>query len=261
MNIVIHNQQKSECFAAIFQHIKLMTDNINIVFDQEKMYVQSMDNSRISIFEITIPRTWFDEYTIPGNVSGITIGISSTILFRILNIRDKMQSTHLVYSTLDDSDKLFVHFLSDAKSIFDKHFEIPLMEMESEVMSVPDFEYAAELSVLAPYFANIIGQLKLFGDTLEVQCSEDKIMMSSTTTESGKMSVEIGIDDLTEFAIEEDADLHLSFSLTYLHNICMYNKLAKNIDIKLSNNYPMRVDYDIGEGASIKFYLAPKIED
>jgi len=154
-----------------------------------------------------------------------------------------------------------VDFTSDVKSIFDKHFEIPLIDLESEVMTVPDFDYTAELAIPSPYFASIIGQLKLFGDTLEVQCSETTINLASTTVESGKMSVEIGIDDLVEFSIEEDAALNLSFSLTYLNIICLYNKLARNIEIKFSNNYPLRIDYDVGEGAGIKFYLAPKMED
>jgi len=222
------------------------------------MYVQSMDNTRISIFEIAIPKSWFDQYEIAG--PAVTIGISSTLLFRILNVRDKVQATKLEYSP-DQSDKLYVHLDSDVKSIFDKHFEIPLMDLEYEVMSVPEFDYAAELSIPSPYFASIINQLKLFGDTLDVRCSEENIMLTSTSSESGKMSVEIGIDDLVEFAIEEAAELALSFSLTYLHNICMYNKLATNINIKISNNFPMCIHYDVGEGASITFYLAPKIDD
>ena len=79
MNIAITNLQKADCFASIFQHIKLLTDNINIMFEEERMYLQCMDSARVSIFEITIPKTWFDEYThsVPG---GKTIGISSSIL-------------------------------------------------------------------------------------------------------------------------------------------------------------------------------------
>ena len=54
MNIIINNLQKADTFAAIFQHIKLMTDNINIMFEKDRLYVQSMDSARVSIFEINI---------------------------------------------------------------------------------------------------------------------------------------------------------------------------------------------------------------
>lgn len=79
------------------------------------------------------------------------------------------------------------------------------------------------------------------------------------------MFVEIKIDDLTTFIIDEGGKLHLSFSLQYLHNICLYHKLAKEIEIKLSEAYPVQIIYDLGgehgNNAKIKFYLAPKIND
>jgi proliferating cell nuclear antigen len=264
MNIAISNTQKAECFASLFQHIKLLTDQINIVFDHEKMHVQSMDHARVSIFDINIPRSWFDEYIVDEGQSSVTLGISSSLFFRILNIRDKLQTmrfNYFVNSEQGESDKLFVHFSSDVKQLFDKYFEIPLLDLESDIITVPEFEYAAELAIPSTYFASIISQFKLFGDTLEVHCNEDKVVLSSMTIESGKMTVEVGIDDLTEFAIDEGAVLNLSFSLTYLNTICLYNRLAKDIQIKVSDNYPMRIDYDIGEGASVTFYLAPKIDD
>jgi len=52
MNIIIRNPQKAECFSALFQHIHMFTDHINIIFEKEKMYLQSMDSSKVSIFEI-----------------------------------------------------------------------------------------------------------------------------------------------------------------------------------------------------------------
>jgi hypothetical protein len=105
----------------------------------------------------------------------------------------------------------------------------------------------------------------MFGDTMEIQCSEEKILLVSHSPENGKMFVEIKIDDLTTFIIDEGGRLNLSFSLQYLHNICLYNKLAKEIEIKISEAYPIQIIYDLGgetdRTAKIKFYLAPKIQD
>ena len=42
----------------------------------------------------------------------------------------------------------------------------------------------------------------------------------------------------------------------------MYHKMAKEIDIILTNNYPMKVVYNLDlENANMIFYLAPKIGD
>ena len=76
------------------------------------------------------------------------------------------------------------------------------------------------------------------------------------------MVVDINIDDLTEYSITEGEVMKLSFSLSMLHNICMYNKIAKEIEIHLINGFPMKIKYLLGDdGASFTFYLAPKIGD
>ena len=86
MKIIINNIQKAESFAALFQHIKLITDNINIMFEKDRLYVQSMDQARVSIFEIIIPRTWFDEYSVDESIN---LGINSSYCKNIKCTRQK----------------------------------------------------------------------------------------------------------------------------------------------------------------------------
>ena len=129
-------------------------------------------------------------------------------------------------------------------------------------MEIPEINSQADLTINSVNFANIINQLKMFGDNLDIECSEEKIILSSTSHETGKMVVDIKIDDLDEFAIDDGEELTLSFSLTYLHNICLYNKLSKDIEIKLTKNYPMKIVYYISDKlAKMTFYLAPKINE
>lgn len=261
MNIIINNPQKAESFAAIFQHIKLFTDNINLFFEKDRLYVQAMDNSRIAIFEVFIPKEWFDAYE-TATSSGVTVGINSSLLYRVLNAREKMQQINMVYKN-EDNDKLCIHYTSESKDEFDKHFELSLLDIDSDTMNIPEMEYQAEFTVGSSNFANIINQLKTFGDNLEFNCTEDKIMLYSSSIEQGKMACEIKMDELSSFAIEEDATIKSGFSLNYLHNICLYNKLSKEVDIHLSMDYPIKIIYKLfgHDAAKMVFYLAPKIGD
>lgn len=281
MNISIRNLQKAETFSSLFQHIKLFSDNINIMFEKERVFVQSMDSARVSIFEINIPSDWFDVYE-HTSVSAIPIGVNSSTLFRILNTRDKVQELNIVLDERE-SDKLFINFTcvrtttnnivsSDAteqpvikevacRSVFDKRFELPLMDIEYELMAIPPSDSEAEFTIPSGTFSSLINQLRLFGDTLEIDCSEEKIMLYSVSVDQGKMAVEMKMDDLIEYAINEGETMHISFSLTILHNICMYNKLSKDVNISLTTNFPMKIVYDLGDNANMVFFLAPKIDD
>jgi proliferating cell nuclear antigen len=280
MEIYIQNPQRADAFVALFQNIKQFTEPINIFFEEGRMFIQTMDSAHVSILEIALPARWFDEYASrpEGGASedatwqNIVIGLNVSVFSKILATREKSQTIRILYN-LEDSDKLFIHFVSENKAIYDKHFEIPLLDIDANVMNIPDIEYEAEFSITAPNFANIINQLKMFGDTMDIHCSEDKIILYSNSAESGKMFVEISMDDLTEFSIEEGGKLELSFSLTYLHKICMYHKLVKDMEIKLSANTPMKIVFSLEDKpasedgaemppiAQMSFYLAPKMGD
>ena len=259
MNIIIKSPQKAECFAFLFQHMKLFTEHINIMFNKDKFYIQAMDNSHVSILEINIPKDWFDTFEIE---SPVTIGVNANILHRVLNSREKTQIFQMVYNN-ENNDKLNIHFTSENKDEFDKHFEISLIEIDRDIMDIPEIDYQAEFTIGSANFANIINQLKTFGDSLEINCSEEKILLTSSSLDQGKMSCEIKMDDLTSYAIEEGESIKSGFSLNYLHNICLYNKLSKEVDIKISADYPVKIVYSIigSETAKMTFFLAPKMGD
>ena len=261
MNIIINNSQKSNCFAILFQHIKVFTEHVNVIFDKDKMYIQSMDNAHVSIFEINLPKEWFDTYEHTSE-NNIVLGLSSSLMYRILNSREKNQQMQIVFDDMN-SDKLMIHFTGENKSEFEKHFEIPLMDIDSEMLSIPIVEYQAEFSICSANFTGIINQLKMFGDTMDIKCSEEQIVLYANSQEQGKMFVEIKIEDLTEFSIDENEIINLSFSLTYLHHFCLYHKLSEEIEIKISRDFPMKVVYLLGgcETATMTFFLAPKIAD
>jgi proliferating cell nuclear antigen len=273
MKFSITAPQKSEQFAMLFQHIKAFTDHINIVFLEDRMYVQCMDNSRVSIMEIVLPSTWFHSYEY---TSSTTIGISSSMLYKVLNSREKTQGIEIECSS-DETDKLHIHLrnpvdtTTPTKTDFEKHFEIPLIDLDTDTMDIPAIEYQAEIFISSYHYAAIINQLKMFGDTMEIQCSEEKILLVSHSPENGKMFVEMKIDDLSSFIIDEGSSLTLAFSLTYLHNICLYNKIAKDVELQFSTDFPMKITYYLDQVVSdtdtpeirpkLSFYLAPKIND
>jgi hypothetical protein len=61
----------------------------------------------------------------------------------------------------------------DIKTVFDKNFEI--MDIECELLEIPDVDYDAELVIQSASFANTVSQLKQFGDIMDIACSENEI--------------------------------------------------------------------------------------
>lgn len=267
MNVQILDLTKADVFASLFQHIKLFTEYINIMFEPGRMYIQAMDSSRVSIFEIHLPASWFDSYqsgeSEGGGGEGVStvIGINASLFFKVLNARDKSQIIHF-HQQGESTDSLCINLTSEARDKFNLHFEIPLIDIDMEYMSIPDIDYNAEFALPSAHFSSLIHQLRIFGDCLDIECSEEHILLTAKSPESGKMTANIEIDELSSFTINEGETLNLSFGLVQLHNICLYGKLSKEVAVYLSDSYPIKLVYGLGqEDAKFVFYLAPKIRD
>ena len=270
---------KADLFVAIFQHIPKFTDHLNLMFEKERMFVQAINSSHVVILEIYLPKEWFTKY----ESNGTTIGVNASLFYKVLKQREKSQMVRICCEEENKDSMKFFFTGGKDKTIFDKEFEMPLIDIDVELLEIPHIVHQAELSLSTEKFANLISQLKEFGDSLEITCSEEKISLCSHSSENGKMRTEINIDDLEEFSIDEGENIHMEFALRYLHDICQYQRLTKRIELKISADFPMMILYRLGDSLDIEdlpderteeivpssiwnaprmvFYLAPKMND
>ena len=259
--ILITDHVRADTFVSIFQNAKIFSDHINIIFEASRLYVQCMDASKISVFELILAKEWFDGYELEEGKS-VTIGINTIMLYRVLSTRSKGQD--VVFAFDDGGENLFIEFKSDDKSSYNKEFAIPLMEIEDELMSIPDSESTAIISLPSSNFADIVKHMKLFGDTMEIKCDQESVAISSNSGESGKMDVKISTDDLSSYEITEDEEVKATYNLNIMYNVSLYSKLSGEIEMHITEGAPIKLVYrlhDTIEDAKLRFFLAPKIEE
>jgi proliferating cell nuclear antigen len=141
-----------------------------------------------------------------------------------------------------------------------KSFKLPLIEYEYDEMNIPSPEYEAEFSYSSKQISDVFSQLGDFGDDIIVKCSENEINLMSKGV-NGEMMVNIPIDELTSFSIIEGEEIILTYSLVYINKMCITNKLSDDIDLSLSNECPLKINYNLGEDSSLVFFIAPKMND
>ena len=259
--IVIENPERADCFVALFHNIKLFSDDVNLMFQPERMYIQCMDASKISVFELFLPAKWFNNYDLENNTA-VTIGISTSILCRVLNTRSKGQSISLSFDS--EGDKINIEFQSNIKGVYNKEFALPLMDIESDLMEIPEMDSSASIVLPSQTFAETVKHMKTFGDTMEISCSDDAVVISASTSENGQMNINISANDLVSYEIVENESLKASYALHVLYNITLYQKIASNIELHLSEGTPLKMIYRIDseiEEAKMQFFLAPKIDE
>ena len=138
MKLVFANAKKCQQFSAIFANLKAFTENVSIYFKEESVYMQCLDDSHCALFECRLMSKWFKEYDFdPANDMG-QIAINVVMLNKVLNTWTDKQE--LSIEIQPDSDKIHISFENgeDDTSQFNKYYELPLINLDNQLMSVVD---------------------------------------------------------------------------------------------------------------------------
>jgi proliferating cell nuclear antigen PCNA len=263
MKLIILEKSKKDIFISIFGILKTCSSVVTMICKQDKIYIQGMDKAHICLFDITLQGSWFNEYQPPMPEDNETVIIDSYIFYNILSIIEDSQSLSLWYDFEAPYDQFHIDFRSlkedNVKKDYDKFFNIPLLEVDSNLLDIPEVDYDVDFSIKAKKICDITSQLLIFGDIMNINCGQDDIFICCKGV-GGEMTVNIPIDDLSEYSIAEGETMNVNYSLTYLSKMCMTTKLSSEIEFGISTEYPMRIKYDLGEGSKFLFFIAPKIE-
>jgi len=230
MRLSIENKLNKEIFTSIFQLLKNWGSYIKMKYSENGLYIQTMDKSHICLSEINILSKWFSEYTCDTNVD---IAINTQHFALLTNYSLKHDILEIKYDEKEET-KLYINFLNlkENKSSYEHFFELPIIDAEDELMGIPEVDYAVDLAIDAKKFTDVLGELCVFGEELQVICNENN------------------------FSFEK---LDICYSINHICKMCTSVKLSSTIKLSISDEYPMKLEYDLGNNSSAKFYVAPKI--
>ena len=276
MKLTLKDSSKVAKFSDIFKHLKQLLDNIVIYFSSNGIYIQGMDMSQICLFECKLDANWFDDYCFDEDNDDNRLCVNTGILHKVVNAVDETQIIELSYEGSADILNIKFsnpkHYAIDGR--FTHHFEIALIDIDSERLEIPVSDTHVDLTMDVTSFSKLVGQLIIFSDQLTLTFTDASIQFETTGIDGG-MKSQIDLDDVSEYAIGEDVTLVQSYSLSFINKMCSFSKLNKHIVMGFSENMPMSLTYNLSEKeccpegdvgdkystSSVAFYLAPRMED
>ena len=268
MKLVLSNETRAAQFAVLLQNLKLFSEHVVLYLSDEKgIYIQGMDSSHCSCFEAQLYPAWFDQF---GISQSQVLGVSTVMLQKVLDIRHPKQT--ITMSSKGNMDKLDISFEGGPKGTMDKHFQLPIMMIEQDLMDIGGGDSLVDVTFSSKLFSDLIQQLKIFADVANLSFTGEEITLTASGDE-GSMDVTMAYADddlIVESAVAENEDpketlMSQSFSLRYISAVCAFSKLCDTIFIAFGDGRPMEARYNLGDddtcASYVAFYLAPRIED
>lgn len=253
LNVELNDTTSIIKFAIIFNNLKNLFDETNMYFRESGLYLQCMDGSQICCCELCLDSSWFSKYTIKKE---IVVGVNLEVFDRILSCLDKKLNLKLTFS---NNDKFEITMSGEHIT---KRYEMVLIDIDSAILQIPEVTYSADIEMNGMQFKNYINELSLFGDDLKINCDETNIKLSSSG-EGNKSEIVIKDEYLEEYLIEEGIELSSSYNIKFVKLITNFVKLSNTIYLGISQHFPFGMFYNMDDEKinTLKFYIAPKIED
>lgn len=272
MKFVISDKDKVCKFHCIMKNMKSLVNEVNFSISEYALYVQGMDTAHVGLFELKLERAWFDEF---DNEIDSVLGINCEALSIIMNCHSDGQSISFTYK--DNKPLLIIEFKGKGH---DKKFELRLMDIETELMNIPETDYDADITMKSTEFNKLMAENILFAETLVIKLGEDDNIYMSASGDIGKIEVKIKEEDIVEYLLNDEVKMNHSYPLKYCLLYSKFTKINKNVSIHLMDNTPMKIMYDLSHWIDedcdpqvvnddeesklnnyLGFYMAPKIDD
>jgi len=266
MKIILIEKTKKDKLLSLFQLIKLSSQTIHFYFQETKLFIQGMNSSHSSLFEIYLEYEWFDyiekeilSFTIDSNIFYSILAISSENQFLLLENAINNEKLSISYINNKEIISYLPSYVFIESTHYNKYFEIHLIDIEYDVLNIPVLEYDAEMSICPKIWNELLTQLSLFADKIKIKCNEEEIELKSIG-DQGEMKINIPIDNIQEYSITEGEEMEMLFHLNLLSKLSLTTKLTSSMSISFKKDYPLQIKYIFDKNVLV-FYVSFMIDN
>jgi|TARA_B110000114_G_C15060047_1_gene384986 proliferating cell nuclear antigen len=249
MEFIIQENEKIIEWVELFKFMKNLDDYVTFVCDVDKINIQLMDKSHVTLLNINIDKEWFHSYKCDSN---LIFSVNNNIFTKLLALYTK---DNVMECKVDD-ERLHLSYLHKDQN---KYFSISQIDIEKELLNAQKIDTDLDFKLKTKQLDKYVNDLSIFGEDIEIKCKQDKLYFNSSN-EEGSISIEIQGEQLLEFNVVDDLDFVSKFPGKY---ICYISKLKisySNVELYVDDSNPLRIHFS-GEHIEIDYYIAPKNDD
>jgi len=210
----------------------------NVRFKDDGIYIKAIDKTQILLVDFYMSKKAFENYIVEPSLVGLNIQELKNMLSRSFG-EDKLQ--------LNLKEQGLEVLLSGK---IERKFYMPFLDLSEQDIKLPELRYEVEFKISAGLLKEILADINLVASTLVFKIHDNKLSIEATGDKGNvKMS-------LPEIKVKSKKNFSAKFSLSFLKNIVKSMDNDKELTIKLSEDIPIYIEYNLSKDCNIKFYLS-----
>ncbi len=248
-------------FKAELDDISLIQDSMKTVSDliseglfqleEDGIKLVAADPAMVALVDFKIEKEIFETYELDEETK---VGLNLENLYSIL--RRANSNDTITFELREDDAKFYIKMENSST----RDFSLPILNLsEDDIPSTEDLEYSFSADLDTSVIEGAVKDAMVVGDSVVVESDDTGINISA---EGDQSNVDFRIDKDSEGVIDFDGSESRSmFSLDYLNSMIGAKSISDTVTLKLGNDFPMRLDFEVPDKAKLSFVLAPRIEE
>ena len=235
----------------IFKAIAHTNTMVNIVFGPTGLSVMGMDSSKTTLIQLQLTSEFFQDYNC---TDAFEIGVYTSTLVSILC---KAKKTEMKWKS-STSMALTICFVNESTT----EFTLCSIDIEEDRLNIPNVTHEVEMKFQPSVLIGILESMVMAKSDIILNVCPQTMKIITHSSDFGTIVHCEGLEQQEKI----DATVRQSVSLSFGHNaivlMVVFCKVSKNpCHLGLSAEMPLRLKLELGSGAFIALYIAPKIED
>ena len=234
-------------------HVAPLTDNGIFLIAKKGLSFQAMDGSHVALLEFFLAASYFNVFQLNKAKS---LGVSLVALAKVFKQIPK-EST-IVWT--EKKDKVIM--LVETSTTQSAKWELPLMNIDTEQLAIPDTRYPCVLTLPTKRLYHLLNNLSssLGADTVEMFMDETELQLTAENASGMNATLREKVDvSLSIRCIEPQK---CSLALGFLLKFVKASPLTEKVTVSLLEDNPVKVSYVLPEEKGfMHFFLAPKIDE
>ena len=241
---------QANAFRTVFEVLKDIINDVNIVFRPEGIIVVTLDTARVTLVHLVMPAENFEEYYCE---SEYTAGLNISNTYKLLK---SVTNTDTLSMSIDDSYLLHIHVENTAKKT-STSFEFKLLDINDDMLSVPEIDMNILTTIPSIDFQRVTRDMSNLSQDIRITRRKNTIELEC---EGGFANQKTVIE-----CVEPGADKPIGnlFSLKYINMFTRATSLCASVQLMQhgeDENMPIVFRYTVANLGELKFYLAPKVD-